>query len=57
MLRRRIDGFPGTVVFQHRPRLFVESGTVSFQLGLYCQNMIVGQYSVFLDKVEAAMQC
>ena len=28
MLRRRIDGFAGTVVFQHRSRLFAESGTV-----------------------------
>ena len=56
MLRRRIDGFAGTVVSQHRPRLFTESGTVLFQLGLYRQNMIVGQHSVFLDKVEAAMQ-
>lgn len=57
MLRRRINGFAGTVVFQHRPRLFAESGMVLFQLGLYRQNMIVSQHSVFLDKAEAAMQC
>ena len=57
MLRRRIDGFACTVVFQHRPRLFTESGTVLFQLGLYRQNMIVGQHSVFLDKVEATKKC
>jgi len=57
MLRRRIDDFAGTVVFQHCPRLFAESSTVLFQLGLYRQNMIVSQHSVFLDKAEAAMQC